>query len=162
MNLDHRLGFLSLFVLSVVSDVHAQSAPRKPGLWVVTTTMSRPAGGGPGGGPISSSTSTEVCATAEEFDKYGTFKPRMDGSCKLVNIVKQSGAMSATLVCDGKMKGKGTLESSWSDSQHSNSKAHFVGTIQVGANAHPLEWTSESSSVFKGSDCGNVKAVPVQ
>src|SRR5664279_1245139 len=115
--------------------VMAQSAPRKPGLWSVTTTMTRqgmPGVPGPAGTAATSTTHIEVCATQAEFDKYGTFKPRTDGSCRLNNTVKHPGSMTAELVCDGKMKGSGTINALWTDAEHSKSTAHFSGTIQVG------------------------------
>jgi len=66
------------------------------------------------------------------------------------------------MVCTGKMPGTGTMESSWSDGSHAKGKVHFVGTIQLGPNGtKPIEWTSESTSTYKGSDCGNVKPLPI-
>jgi hypothetical protein len=35
-------------------------------------------------------------------------------------------------------------------------KVHFVGSIQTGAD-ETVEWTSESISIFKGADRGDVK-----
>ena len=153
---------LSMAALTVVTAAHAQSAPRKPGLWEITTTMTQPAPTRAGAPANGMSTVSQVCATKEEFDKYGTFKPRMDASCQLADIVKHGNDMTANLVCSGRMKGQGTLESISTDSEHTHSKAHFTGVVQMGADSHPLEWTSESTAVFKSADCGAVKSVQLK
>jgi hypothetical protein len=59
------------------------------------------------------------------------------------------------------MAGKGTVESSWTDSDHSTSKVHFTGSMQMGPNATPVEYTIVANSVYKGADCGNVKPPPM-
>jgi hypothetical protein len=69
--------------------------------------------------------------------------------------------MTADWICSGRMAGKGTLESSWTDPNHAKGKVHFVGAMQMGPNTRPIEWTTESSSVFKGADCGAVKPLPM-
>jgi hypothetical protein len=33
--------------------------------------------------------------------------------------------------------------------------------MQMGQNSRPIEWTSESTSVYKGPDCGSVKPLPM-
>jgi hypothetical protein len=55
------------------------------------------------------------------------------------------------------MSGKASMESSWTDDEHATGKVHFVGSMQVGPNSKPIEWTTASSSVYKGIDCGTVK-----
>jgi hypothetical protein len=59
------------------------------------------------------------------------------------------------------MAGKGTLESSWADPNHARGKVHFVGVMQAGTNSRPVEYTIESSSIYKGPDCGSVKPAPM-
>ncbi len=147
-----------------VTAIFANAQTRKAGLWEVTTTMTWqqspfPAGmsGGAnspfGGGPRT----TQVCVTQEQIDKYGTPFSQTRGDCQVTNVVKRADGMSATMACTGTMSGNGTMEASWTDDDHSTSKVHFSGSMQAGPNPKPVEWTSDSTSVFKSADCGNVK-----
>jgi hypothetical protein len=134
---------------------------RKAGLWELTTTQTWqqspfPAGAAPGGG----TRTTQVCLTEQQIDKYGAIVPQTRG-CQVTNIVKKANGMTADMVCTGTMSGKGTLESFSTDGEHAKGKVHFVGSIQAGPNGKPIEWTIESSSVFKSADCGAVKPVPM-
>jgi hypothetical protein len=69
--------------------------------------------------------------------------------------------MTASMVCTGQVNGTGTVESDWTIPDHAKGKVHFVGTMQMGQNSRPIEWTSESTSVYKGPDCGSVKPLPM-
>jgi hypothetical protein len=144
----------------------AWSQNRKAGLWEITSTMTWqqspfPAGmmgqmGGHtpfGGGPHT----TQICVTQEQIDKYGTVPPQTHGDCQMTNIVKKTNSMTADIVCTGHNSGKGTIAASWTDDEHSTSKMHFLGTMDMGQESRPIEWTVDSSSVYKGADCGNVK-----
>lgn len=133
---------------------------RKPGLWEMTTNqtwqqspfppgMPNPMGNGP--------RTTQVCVTQEQLDKYGAVVPQQSRYCQVTNVVKKPNGMTADMECTGPMSGKGTLESSWTDPDHAKGKVHFTGEIHMGSNTKPIEWTAESNSVFKSSDCGNVK-----
>ena len=151
-------------VLALSLFAWAQS--RKPGLYEITSNMTwqqspYPAGmpgmqGGPFGG---GSHTTQVCVTQEQIDKYGTVPPQSHGECQVTNILKKPNGMTAEMVCTGHMAGKGTIEASWTDDTHSTSKVHFMGAMQMGPNSKPFEWTVESTSAFKGADCGNVKPI---
>jgi hypothetical protein len=59
------------------------------------------------------------------------------------------------------MNGKGEISSSWPDGNHATGKVHFAGAMQMGQNATPVEWTVNSTSTFKGPDCGSVKPLPL-
>jgi hypothetical protein len=138
---------------------------RKPGLWEMTSTMTwqqspmppgmtMPANSPFGGGPRT----TQVCLTQAMIDKYGAPMPSSrNGQCQVSNVSLKPTSMSADWVCTGMMAGKGTLESSWTDPDHAVGKVHFVGTMQMGPNSKPIEYTMESSSVYKGPDCGSVQ-----
>ena len=157
------LGFC-LFAVAAV----AVAQTRKAGLWETTAKMTwlqspMPAGMGgaiPGGNAPPQI--TRFCLTQEQIDKYGTAPPQTHGDCKVTNIVKTGHAMTADMVCAGKTNGKGTIEASWNDSEHAKGKVHFVGSMQAGPNFKPIEWLVESTSIFKGADCGDVKPVPLQ
>ena len=69
--------------------------------------------------------------------------------------------MTADLVCSGRMIGKGEVQASWSDGTHATGRIHFAGTMQAGPNTLPVEWTVDSSSVYKGPDCGSVQPMPM-
>jgi hypothetical protein len=132
---------------------------RKAGLWELTTTQtvqqspdSAPSAGAP--------RTTQVCLTQQQIDQYGAIVPQIPG-CQVIHVVKKPGGMTADMVCTGRMSGKGVLESSSDDGVHAKGKVHFTGSMQAGPNTRPIEWSTESSAVFKGADCGNVKPTPV-
>ncbi len=141
---------------------------RRPGLYESTTTMTwqqsplppgmqMPAGAQ---SPFSGSTHTvQVCITQEMIDRFGGPVPPSREGCQLANVVKKADGMTADLVCTGMMGGKGTVESSWSEGGTSKSKVHFTGAMQMGPRSTPVEWTTESSSTYKGADCGSVKPI---
>jgi len=160
-----RILFIAGASLAILS-VFAWSQTRKAGLWEITSTMTWqqspfPAGmmsqmGGHtpfGGGPHTS----QICVTQQQIDKYGTVPPQTQGDCQVTNLVKKANSMTADLVCTGHAAGKGTIEASWTDDEHSTSKVHFTGTMEMGQESRPVEWTVESTSAYKGADCGNVK-----
>jgi hypothetical protein len=147
-------------------------ASRKPGLWEMTSTMTwqqspMPAGmtmppgaSSPfGGGPHT----TQVCLTQAQIDKYGAPPPQSgrNGQCQISNVQKHSNSMTADWICTGMMAGKGYVESSWTDSDHATTKVHFLGSMQMGPNATPIEYTIQASSIYKGPDCGSVKPLPM-
>jgi hypothetical protein len=157
-----------LFALAIFA--WAQAA-RKPGLWEITTNMTwqqspmppgitLPAGvNSPfGGGPQT----TQVCLTQAMIDKYGAPMPQSrNGGCQVSNVVRKANSMTADWVCTGGMAGRGTVESSWTDADHAKGKVHFVGAMQMGPNSKTIEYTIESTSIYKGSDCGSVKPLPM-
>jgi hypothetical protein len=77
------------------------------------------------------------------------------------NLVKTATSMKADWVCSGKMEGKGTLESTESDEGKATGTVHFTGTMLMGEEKRPAEFTIQTTSVFKNSDCGDVKPLPM-
>jgi hypothetical protein len=105
---------------------------------------------------------TPVCVTQEMVDKYGGPLPQSrNNECQAQNIKRTDLGMTGDWVCNGSMKGTGTVESSWADENHVTSKVHFTGVMQMGPDSKPVEWTMESTSIYKGADCGGVKPVPM-
>jgi hypothetical protein len=104
-----------------------------------------------------STTTTQVCLTQAQIDKYGAPMPQTRSGCQITNVVLKSSSMSADWVCNGQMNGKGSLESSWPDGVTAKGKVHFVGAMQSGKGSMPVEFTVNSTSVYKGPDCGSVK-----
>ena len=92
------------------------------------------------------------------IEKYGGPIPQSrHNECRAANVKMLADHMTGEWVCDGAMSGKGTVESSWKDEKHITTKVHFTGTMQVGPEAKPVEWTNDMNSVYKGADCGDVK-----
>ena len=162
---------IALMFSVVLATIAWGQSTRKAGLWEMTSTMtwqkspmppgmSMPAGAdSPFGGGTHTS---QVCLTQEMIDKYGAPPPQSrNNQCQLSNVVKQANSMSGDWVCGGMMAGKGTVEATWTDADHATSKVHFLGSMQMGPNATPVEYTIESTSIFKGADCGSVKPLPV-
>jgi hypothetical protein len=65
------------------------------------------------------------------------------------------------MTCTGKMNGQATLASSWPGGTTAQGTMHFTGTMQTGANAIPVEYTVQTTSTYKGPDCGSVKPLPM-
>jgi hypothetical protein len=133
----------------------------KAGLYEVTNRMTWqrspfPEGTQPAPGSVGPHTA-QACITQAQIDRYNGPKPEAHGECQVSNIQKHRNGMTAELACNGRMKGKGTVRSVWTDSRHSKSKVHFTGEMQVGQNTKDVEWTLESESVYKGPNCGEVK-----
>ena len=131
-----------LFAMCFLASAQAN---RKPGLWEMTATMAwqqspMPAGmkmppgmNSPFGGCPHT---TQVCLTQAMIDKYGAPMPQSrNGECQISNVVLKPTSMTADWVCRGRMAGKGTLESSWTDPNHAIGKVHFTGIMQMGQNS---------------------------
>ena len=164
-NMRKRQFWIAAYYCLCVGTIFASGGTRKAGLWELTTTITwqqSPSMTGAGRVPAKGETrTTQVCLTQEMIDKYGALLPQSRGQCTIANKVMKPGGMTADWVCTGTMRGKGALESTWSDLEHATGRVHFVGTILVGSERKPIEWTNESVSVFKSSDCAGVKPSPL-
>ncbi|HTB96722.1 MAG TPA: DUF3617 family protein [Terracidiphilus sp.] len=156
-----------LFAVSagvLVLGLFAWAQGRKPGLWEVNTNMTWQQSPFPADSPAAAAMAgrartTQVCVTQEQIDKFGAPPPQTQRDCQVANVALRPDGMSADLVCSGHFAGKGTIEAKFLDSGHSESRIHFTGSLQMGPQSKPIEWTIESSSSFKGSDCGSVKPI---
>jgi Protein of unknown function (DUF3617) len=139
-------------------------ADRKPGLYEMTSSMTwqqspmpmgmqAPAGSPFGGGPHTS----QVCVTQQMIDRYGGPLPQSRGECQLKNMNKTATGTTGDYVCTGHMNGTGKFESNWTATGQSHTKIHFAGTMQMGQRSAPIEYTIDSSSSYKGADCGSVR-----
>jgi hypothetical protein len=141
----------------------------KPGPWEVTNTMTWVKTPMPGSmalpkgvpNPLAPTTvTTEMCLTQEMVDEHGAPIPQSPiGECQRSNVVIKPTGMTADLTCTGASAGKGTLESSWTTPDRSVGKLHFIGIMQIGSKSLPVEYTVETTSTYKGPDCGS--AVPL-
>lgn len=136
-------------------------ATRRAGLWEITTTLTwqqspfmpgAVKGIGEGGKHVK-----DVCLTQEMIDRDGALLPQSHGHCHIENKVMRLAGSTANWVCSGSIQGTGSLETNWTDLEHATGKLHFTGTFQGESQMYPIEWTTESSSVFKSADCGVVE-----
>lgn len=160
-----RIAVAAAACLSIVG-LFAWAQNRKAGLWEVTSNMTWQQSPLPPGTTMPAGTNstfaggshtTEICVTQDQIDKFGTAPPQTQRSCQVTNIVKKPNGMTAELICTAPMAGRGDIEASWTDDSHTSSKMHFTGNMQMGPNPKTIEWTIESTSVYKGTECGNVK-----
>jgi hypothetical protein len=165
-------------LLGFAANSYGQSK-QKPGLWEVTSSMSMsgvapempqlpPGVKLPPGvqmpqvaSPFAPRT-VQMCVTQAMIDKYGgPYSNPPQGDCKVTDIVIKPDGMTAKLVCSGQMSGTGTIQSTWSDANSTKSTLHFAGTMQMESNSQPVNMTVQSTSTYKGPDCGKVKPVTV-
>ena len=137
-----------------------QGQQRKTGLWELTTVTTFQQAPGSIGASGPATRTSQICLTQQMIDKYGSILPATNADCHLTNIVRKEQSMKAELVCAGPMKGTGTIESSFT-AETAKGKVHFTGSIQQGESSAPIEWTADSTSVFKSPDCGVVKPMPM-
>jgi hypothetical protein len=94
------------------------------------------------------------------IDKFGA--PMSQGrDCQVTNVLINANGASGDLVCSGRIAGKGTWEATWSNPEHARDKSHLVGTVQMGQRTAPIEFTKNSTWVYKSSDCGSVQPPPM-
>jgi hypothetical protein len=147
---------------------------QKPGLWEMTISTSMGGAGAPQmpqmpqgaqmppgmqmpASPFAPHT-TQVCVTQAMIDKYGgpySNPPR--GGCRVTDISIKSDGMTAKIMCTGQMNATGTVKSTFVDANTTKTSSHITGAIQVGQNSRPVGMTMESTSIYKGADCGDVK-----
>lgn len=144
----------------------ALAQQRKTGLWELTTTTTWQKSPFPASSaansPLADGThTTQACFTQQMMDKYGAIVPQSHGDCHIINLVRKSNSMTADMVCTGRMSFKANLQSSWSDGEHATGSAHFVGSMQIGSDTKPMEWTTHTIGVYKSSDCGSVQPYPL-
>jgi hypothetical protein len=149
----HAIKYSLLFGC-LTATLSAAAQDRKPGLYDVTlattTVLPTPR--------VQPPRTWQACLTQGMIDKYGAIVPDyLSNVCQLVNIVKKPGGMSADMVCSGSFIGKGTLAVNWSDSEHSKGTLHFSGTMHPGETDIKIEWSAETTSVYKGPDCSAAK-----
>jgi hypothetical protein len=90
------------------------------------------------------------------IDKFGAPIAAPQQSCTISNVVLKADSMTADMTCTGRMNAHATIESSWSGDT-AQGKVHITGNMQMGANSTPIELTIESTSTYRGADCGSVK-----
>jgi len=167
-----RIGIALCCCLPMLVTAAQGQTKQKPGLWEVTSQMSMGGQGAPqmpqmppgtqlppgmSVSPFGPHTS-QVCVTQAMIDKYGgpTSQPPR-GDCQVTNIVMKANGMTADITCTGQMDTTGTITSTWTDGNSTDTTMHMTGTMQMGANNRPVDMTMHTTSTYKGPDCGNVK-----
>lgn len=158
-----RLGIPAACCVAATALLLMAQPSQRPGLYETTSNMTwqqSPMPNGmqmPGGGPHTN----QVCVTQEMIDKYGGPTPQQSprSQCQMANVNKTATGMTADYVCTGGFSGTGKVESTWTASGTATTKVHFTGNMQMGPQSRPIEWTMDSTSAYKGSDCGNVKPI---
>jgi hypothetical protein len=158
---------LTCLLLSATLAAHAQSS-RKPGLYEVTSAMNFGAASMPPGMPDGASNAhippqtTQVCVTQEMIDKYGGPSPKpQHGDCQVTDISLSPAGMKAKISCTGQMTATGSVEATFNGDGSSTSTVHISGTTQMGPNPRPMNITIQSTSIYKGPDCGSVQPMPM-
>ena len=165
-----RIGIALVCCLPMLVMAARGQSKQKPGLWEVTSQVTMagmpqmpqmPQGVQMPNSPFGPHT-TQVCVTQAMIDKYGgptTQPPR--GDCQVTNVVMKADGMTADIECTGQMSAKGTITSTWSGGESSETTMHLTGTMQMGQNSRPVDMTMHSTSTYKGADCGSVKPLPM-
>jgi hypothetical protein len=111
------------------------------------------------GGPIV----TQVCLTQAMIDKYGApYSNPQHGNCQVTDVSVTASGMTAKIACTGNMNATGTITSTWSNGGNTTtSTMHMTGTMIAGGNSRPIDMTSQTTSTYKGPDCGSVKPMPM-
>ena len=55
------------------------------------------------------------------------------------------------------MNATGTVQTTFVDANTTKTTVHITGTMQMGQNSQPVDMTMQSTSTYKGPDCGSVK-----
>ena len=167
-----RIGIVLLCCLPMLLTAAQGQTKQKPGLWEVTSQMTMagmpqmpqlppgtqlPPGVQMPQSPFAPHTS-QVCVTQAMIDKYGgpTSQPPR-GDCQITNVVMKPNGMTADMVCTGQMNARGTVTSTWTDGNSTDTTVHMTGTMQMGQNSRPVDMTMHATSTYKGPDCGDVK-----
>jgi len=161
--------------LALAVSAWGQAKP-KPGLWETTTQMTMagapqmpqlppgtqlPPGVQMPASPFAPHT-TQVCVTQAMIDRYGSpYSNPQRGNCQVTDVSITPGGMTAKLICTGQMNTTGTVQTTIVDANTTKMTMHMTGTMQMGSNSRPVDMTVQSTSTYKGPDCGSVQPLPM-
>jgi hypothetical protein len=77
-----------------------------------------------------------------------------ESGCKVAEQKREGDRFTANIVCDGRMKGQGTMTTTLNSSKSYTGKMAFKGTSAEGM---PLNMSSEAVGTWKSADCGSVQ-----
>jgi hypothetical protein len=148
-------------VLAVALPGAALAGHGKAGLWKITSStqmnMAMPQGMGAGGTPMtmpSTSHTTHMCMSQEEVDSSSP--PHIDESstgCATRLISATAASMKAAMICDGRLKGTGDMQISYSGAEHYRGTYSFKGQVE----GNPTTMTTRFQGDWVKTDCGAVK-----
>jgi hypothetical protein len=150
-----RVWTVCCFVLVLAGMANAQRG--KAGLWEITSSMTM--SGGPMNVPQMPPRTSQVCVSQAMVDKYGgpTTSPGR-GNCQMTNVVVTATGMTANMSCSGQMNMTGTVQTTFVDANTTKSTIHMTMTT---GNGQTMTTTTESTSTYKGPDCGSVQPLPM-
>jgi hypothetical protein len=138
----------------------ALAAHGKAGLWTVSSTtemsMTMP-GMGAGNAPMampSTSHVTHMCMSQEEVDSNSA--PHIDEAstgCATSVVSSTASAMTAAMTCNGRLKGTGKMQISYSGAEHYRGSYSFTGQVE----GNPTRMTTHFKGDWMGANCGKIK-----
>jgi len=175
-----RIWLMLVCCFVVLAAAARGQSKQKPGLWEMTSQASMggasmpqmpqlpPGAQLPPGmqmpqmGSSLPSHTMQACVTQAMIDKYGTpYSSPPRGDCKLTDVAITPTGMTAKMVCSGQMNATGTIQATFVDANTTKTKMHLTGTMQAGPNSMPLDMTVQTTSTYKGPDCGSLKPLPM-
>lgn len=142
--------------LSIAALAAPAQGQRKAGLWEVTSSMTM---SGMPAMPSMGSHSQQVCVTQEMIDKYGgpTTNPQ-NAQCQMTNVSLTATGMTANMTCTGRMPMTGTVKTTFVDANTTKTVMELNMSMP---NGQAMTMTMNSTSTYKGTDCGSVKPLPM-
>lgn len=129
---------------------------RKAGLWEITSSMSM---SGMPNMPMAGSHTTQVCVTQAMIDKYGgPYSNPQTAQCQVTNVSLTASGMTANLTCTGRMNMTGTVQTTFVDANTTKTNMQLNMAMP---NGQAMTMTMNSTSVYKGADCGSVQPLPM-
>jgi len=142
----------------------------RPGLWLMTTTMQMDMGGMPAISPKQmaqmkkmgikipamggQSMDTKMCVTSQDAENFGAHHySSSDAGCSQANVTRKGNHIIATVVCDGRMKGKGTSDVTLIDDAHYTTAFTFAGV----SHGRPVNMKVSTTAHWLNADCGKIK-----
>jgi hypothetical protein len=157
----NRIATASVLALAVIA-VPALARQGKVGLWNVTSTTDmvlppeaaaalKKAGQSlPAARPIT----VQMCMSQAEVDS--SEPPHLDSKatgCVTRTIKQTASEMTASMTCNGAMKGTGSIQISYSGNEHYAGSYSFKGT----SSGSPANITTRFKGDWVKADCGSVK-----
>ena len=129
---------------------------RKAGLWEITSSMSM---SGMPAMPNMGSQTQQVCVTQAMIDKYGgPYTNPQSAQCQVTNVSLTESGMTANLTCSGRTNMTGTIQTTFVDANTTKTTMNLSMAMPTG---QAMTMTMNSTSVYKGADCGSVKPLPM-
>jgi hypothetical protein len=144
--------WMTLGLCVIAFAAQAKSQKGKAGLWEITSSMSM---SGMPNMPSMGSHTMQVCVTQAMVDKYGgPYSNPQNGQCQTSNVVVTATGMTANVTCTGRTNMTGTVQTTFVDA---NTTKTTMQMSMSTPNGQSMTMTTQSTSTYKGPDCGSVK-----